>query len=509
MSSNDRKDTSSSDTTSTSYDHVLKYAGLLGSVRGLSMLASLLRNKVTAILLGSAGVGLIAIYNSIAQFVSSAGNLGIPFSGVRNLSEIFAQKDEAVIRHYVAVIRTWSVWTALLSVLICVGAAPLVSRWVFESDQYIGRICLLAPLVASLALTGGEMAILKATQRLKQIAAISGLGAFSTLFCTVPFYYLWQIDGIILALDLSTVAVLFIHFYFSLKLYPWEVNLRSRAYFRQGREMVRLGVPYTLAALAGSLSGLVVPSFLLAYGSLTDVGFYRVGYALMVSYAGMVFTSMEADYFPRLSAVHKNLEQMNDTVNKQIEIGVLLVSPILILLILVLPVVIWLLYSTEFLIISDMTVCATYYLFFKAITQPIAYIALAKGGLSVFLFFEIVYDVVSVLLIAGGYYWNGLVGTGIALSLSSLFDMAMIVTAYRCLYNFRFTPSAIRLVVGQSLCLALTVIVVLQPIVWIRLLVGGGMLLCSVGISYRILSRKTTIVQKWRQKIAWRCVARR
>ena len=41
-----------------SYSHVLKYTGIFGGVQGLAILVALLRNKLTARLLGEAGMGL-------------------------------------------------------------------------------------------------------------------------------------------------------------------------------------------------------------------------------------------------------------------------------------------------------------------------------------------------------------------------------------------------------------------------------------------------------------------
>ena len=70
-----------------SYGHVLKYTGIFGGVQGLNILISLVRNKLVALLLGPAGMGLAALFNSVVNFVSQATSFGISFSAVRHLSE--------------------------------------------------------------------------------------------------------------------------------------------------------------------------------------------------------------------------------------------------------------------------------------------------------------------------------------------------------------------------------------------------------------------------------------
>ena len=72
-----------------SYSHVLKYTGLFGGVQGLNIIMGLLRNKLIAVLLGPSGMGLASLFNSSINFISQATNLGISFSAVKNISEIY------------------------------------------------------------------------------------------------------------------------------------------------------------------------------------------------------------------------------------------------------------------------------------------------------------------------------------------------------------------------------------------------------------------------------------
>ena len=51
-------------TDNNSYRHILKYMGIFGGVQGLNILMSIVRNKVVAVLLGTAGMGLISLFNA-------------------------------------------------------------------------------------------------------------------------------------------------------------------------------------------------------------------------------------------------------------------------------------------------------------------------------------------------------------------------------------------------------------------------------------------------------------
>ena len=116
----------------TSYSHVLKYTGIFGSVQGLNIVIGLVRNKLVALLLGPSGMGLVSLLNSTITFMSQATSLGISFSAVKHISEIFDSGDEERIAHYIKVVRTWCLITALLGMLLCAMLGPVLSNYSFS-----------------------------------------------------------------------------------------------------------------------------------------------------------------------------------------------------------------------------------------------------------------------------------------------------------------------------------------------------------------------------------------
>ena len=96
------------DETEQNYGHILKYTGIFGGVQGLNILIGLVRNKIVASLLGPSGMGLVSLFNSTVAFISQATNLGISFSAVRHVSELFDTGDEERITHFIKVVRVWS-----------------------------------------------------------------------------------------------------------------------------------------------------------------------------------------------------------------------------------------------------------------------------------------------------------------------------------------------------------------------------------------------------------------
>ena len=71
------------------YTHILKYIGVFGGVQGLSIIIGVLRNKLVAVLLGPAGMGLVSLFNTMLNFISQATSFGISFSAIRTMSELY------------------------------------------------------------------------------------------------------------------------------------------------------------------------------------------------------------------------------------------------------------------------------------------------------------------------------------------------------------------------------------------------------------------------------------
>lgn len=165
---------------------------------------------------------------------------------------------------------------------------------------------------------------------------------------------------------------------------------------------------------------------MLKSGDTSMVGLYNAGYAIVVTYAGLIFVAMSTDYFPRLSAVNRDTKQMMILINRQIEITLLLITPVVVILVLFSPLIIPLLYADSFLPVVGMIQFASLNLLLRAFIWPIEYAALAKGDSLLYLFQEFSYNVFFVLVFLLGYDFFEIKGAGLALSVSAIFNLIVV-----------------------------------------------------------------------------------
>lgn len=484
------------------YDHVIKYTGLFGGVQGIMMLVSVARNKIVSELLGPSGLAMIKLFDNAIKLINQSTDFGISFSAVKHVAELFDQRTEEEVRNFVRTVRTFCLMTGLLGMLVCLALCQQISYWTFDSYDYSWHFAVLSLVVCMLTVQGGEMAILKGLKKLKKVAVIAVFGAIATLVICAPIYYFWRIDGIVFSLLLSGMAVLAIHLYYSTKVIPWRVSIFSKKEYSKGIPMVKLGIGYIIAGIFGQGAEYIIRTLILRYGELADVGLYTSGYTLAVSYANLVFVAFEADYFPRLSASHHDPKRMNQTVNQQIEVGTLLMAPLLTFFVLAMPILVPLLFSSKFVDAVPMAICASFYIFFKALTLPTAYLALAKGDSRMYMMTELVYDIFIAVAIPFAFKWWGLEGAGWALSVAGFLDMVLIHTLYSINYGYRMDMRKLKLYVAQFICFAVAVVSALHENPWMKL-ITAMMLVASTWISFAVLKKETNILPKLKKRL-WR-----
>lgn len=479
-----------------SYSHILKYTGLFGGIECLNIMISLLRNKFVALILGPQGMGLISIFNSTISLVSNSTNLGISMSAVRNISEAYERGEQDKMDNAIRLIRLWSLLTALAGMLTCIVLSPLLNSFSFSWGDHTLHFVCLSPIIALMAITGGETAILKGTRQLRQLARISIYNVIGTLVTSVPLYYWLGDTGIVPSLIIIALTQMILTIGVSFRLYPPRLSF-SKTDISEGFGMARLGIAFVLAGIFGSGASFMIRSYLNTSASLDTVGLYNAGYMMTMVYAGMVFSAMETDFFPRLSAVNEQVAKRNMIVNKQIEVSLLLISPLLVGLMVGLPIVLPLLYSAKFMPIMPMMQVTILAMYIRAMKLPMAYITLAKGDSRGYLLLEAIYDVVVVVLTIVGFNLLGLVGSGLAITLTSIADIFVVYGFTHYKYKYCISVSVLKYFIVQF-SIGLVALAVASTVTgtvpyWLS---GTVLVMASMFISVRILQSKVSLWRK-------------
>lgn len=478
-----------------SYGHVLKYTSLFGGVQVLSIMIGLVRNKAMAMILGAGGMGFNALFTSMQNFASQCTNLGISFGAVPRLSELHERQEDEMLRYNIQVIRLWSIIAALLGVVFCVVVSPLVNLLSFTWGDHTLHYAMLALAVAMGAITGGETAIMKATRQLGKVAKAQILTVIAALFVSVPLYYCYGHSGVVPAIVLIAFVTMIITLSYSYYSFPFRFYF-CRSMLRDGVGMIRLGMAFIVAAAIGSASEMAIRSYLNVVAGMDDVGLYNAAFMITITYSGLVFSAMETDYFPRLSGVANDMKVTNDMVNKQIEVSLLLLAPMLVALLAGLPVLIPMLFSSEFLPMVEMAQIAVLAMYFKVLTMPVAYITLARRLSLSYLLLETSYFVVLVVAIVCCYQWWGLWGTGLAIVIAHVAENLLVMGYAMWKYGYRITSSVVSYATSQMVIGFTAYAVTLLFDGWGYWITEAALTIVSTAYSVYVLRQKTRLWER-------------
>jgi len=410
-----------------SYRQIFKATSLFGGVQVVIIIIGIIKTKFIAVWLGTAGVGIMGLLTAPLSLITALTGLGLSVSAVREISEAAGSGDQLHIAKTVKILRRWVWFTGILGMGLTIILAPMLSIWSFGNSKYTFAFLILSITMLLTNITVGQKVVLQGMRRLKHMAKANVIGALLGLLTSLPLYYLYDVDGIVPSLLITTLSSLIVSRYYSRKITLQKVHISYKDSFKGGATMVKLGIVLAFSGLIGSLIRYIITAYISKKGGVEQVGLYQAGFTLITGYIGIVFTAMATDYFPRLAGTKDNKECIK-LINQQIEMALLIIAPICMALMIALPVVIRLLYSSDFLGTIPMVEWVLISVILKTIAWSLGFLFLAKADYSTS--FKI--DNITNVLFLGGYIVMysimGLQGIGIAELI--LYCFAMILAFY-------------------------------------------------------------------------------
>ena len=444
-----------------------------------NILIGIVRVKFVAILLGTAGVGIMGLLNAPLQLIVSVTGLGIAFSAVRDISEAHASGDQNGIARTILTLRRWSWFTGLLGAVITITFASFLSQWSFGNHDYAWAFVWLSVTLLLQAISKGQSSILQGTRRLKEMAKAGVVGSALGLITSIPLYYWYGLKGIVPAMIVSAITGLFLSWYFSRKVKLETIVFSIKETYNGGLGMARLGIYMTIAGFIASFSAYILNAFISNHGGVDQVGLFNAGWGVVGQYTGIVFAAMATDYFPRLSAIHADDGKVMELVRHQGETALLIMTPLLAILIVTMPLVVRLLYTPEFLPIVMFASLTVLGMQFKAVSWAMGYVYLAKGNGQLFLTMEVISGIFVLLLNLVFYNLYGLNGLGISFMFTYLVGMIFSYLVLKRKYHFSFPNKFFGRLITTYLFVVISFLTVFIQITTYRYLAGSIILVLA------------------------------
>lgn len=478
----------------TSYRSIFKATSLFGGVQVFQILINVVKSKIIAVLLGTAGVGVLGLYQSVTQLIQSLTSLGLSQSAVRDVSEANGTGDLGRISRIIIVLRKLVWITGLLGTFFVIVFSPVLSKTTFGNYDYTIPIVFLSITLLLDQLCSGQKAILQGLRKLKDLAKASVYGSSIGLIVSIPIYYFWGIQGIVPTLILNSATALLLSWYFSKKIKIHKIKITPKEVVCEGRLMLKMGIAMSISSIVSIASAYVLRGYLRMQGGVETVGLFTAGFAIINTYVGLVFTAMSTDFYPRLAAVNHDDNKCREIINQQGEIGALIMAPMLIIAIVFIPQVIILLYSNEFLDACGYVVFAALGMMFRFASVLVAHIFLAKSESKLYIINELAVCIYTLVLNVIGYELYGLKGLGLSFAVSYLLYMIQVYLISKKKYEFHYSKQFMKIFSFQLILVSVTLAIYLfMPSPYCYLL-GTLLIIVSGIVSLKGLDKRMGLI---------------
>jgi O-antigen/teichoic acid export membrane protein len=472
-----------------SYRTTFKSASLFGSLQVFNIFAGFIRGKIIATSLGGSGLGMLNIITSTIAMVSTISGLGLSFSGVRDISIASQSQELTVLSKTVKVFSYWLLMSSIIGAIIVLLGADILSKISFGDSNYRSYYAWLAILVFLTPLNTGYQAIMQGTRRLKGIAKSNLIGSIASVIIILPIYHYLGTRGIVPALIATALISYLARRYYLRKIKLLSVNVTYKETLIQGWKIAKLGITFMFVSLMAAAVIYLSNIYLLKYGSISELGYYRAGLSLTNQAVALVFSAISVDFYPRLSAVSTDNEKVSALINQQSEIILIIITPILIFLMLIAPIMITIFLTAEFNQITTFVRILSFATIIRAWSLPMDLITFAKGENRLTFILAIIGNISMIMSIIIGYRIGGISGIAFAYILHYSIIFIFLNIVFYKKYSFRYLRRANT---NAGLCVlfgGLALLAVLSETIKIGNYLAGIMFLISSTYSFYKLNK--------------------
>jgi PST family polysaccharide transporter len=476
------------------YGGIFKALALFGGVKVIKILISIIRSKAIAMLIGPAGMGINSLLKSTTDTINHLTGCGLHTSAVRDVAKAYHENNQDRINTTITTLRGLVWFTGLLGgIIVLVFAGPL-SQFAFGNRDYTAAFRILSIMMIFLQINVGQIALLQGCFHYKDLAKATLTGQILSLVLTLPLYYFFREKGIVPALLLASIIAVIRSIVFTRRVPYQKVKMSLKDYWKNGKEMLTLGIVISLGGQISNASSYLMNIIISRVGSVEAVGLYHAAMSMATSYVFLVLSAMTTDYVPRLSAIAGDDQEQIVAINKQIEMVLMIMSPLLVAFMVFAKEALLILYSSEFFAVKHLLELLMFAMFFRAISWCISYAFIARGDSKTFLMNECIIFVFSISLKYAGFYYGSFTGIGIAIILVYIIYTILMLVVSKRRFGFTLSSGFYKIAIPNFIiCVLALTVSFLGGAHWWRYVIGTMILGGSVWFSYTELDKRIHI----------------
>lgn len=333
---------------------LVKNTSYMAVTRIAQFAAALITTKISALLLGTIGVGIVNQLSFLTQKMSQFTTLSMVEAVVKQIAENrdkenVAELIKSAFKSYILLVSAFMI----LSIMILYIFANSLTIYVFGNASYLPYFFIGLFTFPLLILSSIPFAMLKGLRDIKSISRARIGIVIINLIIAVPLIFFYELAGAIAFVPISYLIDLLFHYYYAQKLYfgLYSINLKSilNAPFNTlfVKELILFsGFGLTIGTYA------IVSEFTCRSIVVSNLGVDKIGlYSPIIMWAsvftGFLLPSLSTYLYPRFCEL-KTKYEISGLLNDSLRLGTLMILPLLLLGIPFKEYIITIFFSKEF-----------------------------------------------------------------------------------------------------------------------------------------------------------------
>ena len=390
---------------------LVKVSSLTAVSTVIRMLTGFVLVKVIAVVVGPSGLAILGQLNGFVAIVLVIGTLGINNGITKYVAEFGESRKREI---FIATAVKLSVSSSLIVGLLLIMFSSLLSNKILYNEGYSSVFIVFGITLVFYSLNTILLCILNGLKLYKKFVVINILASIIGLIFSAFLLYFYGLYGALIGTVTFQSVVFFVTPFF-LKDQPWfKLSILKRKFSNKAS---KLFLSYSLMTLFSTCVGpgmqLFVRNFMIGEIGIVNTGLWDSTNKLSTAYLAIFTTSLTVYFIPRFSEINDKAE-----IKREIFKSIKLLAPFLLIMLTGIYFlrghIIKILFTAEFIKISDIIIYQLIGDFFKVISWLFAFLLLAKAMTTKYILSELFFNSLLTFLTVYSVQQMGLVGGTIA-----------------------------------------------------------------------------------------------
>jgi O-antigen/teichoic acid export membrane protein len=408
---------------------IIKVFSLTSISTLIKMLTGFISIKVVAVIIGPSGIALLGQLNNFSSIAMTAASGGIN-SGITKYVAEYKESPNKV-RLFISTALQITLILSLFCGLLFILFSRALSSLILSNISYSYVFTLFGITLTLYTLNNLLMSIINGYKEFKNFVNISIINSIAGVIFTVILVFIWQLKGALISAVTYQSIGLFITI-FMVSRSPWFVSKNFKVRFSKLvlKKYLSFSLMTLVTAATVPVSQLFLRTYVIEHLSTTEAGWWEAMNRISGMYLMVITSSFGVYYLPRLSEIKDKKE-----LKKEILTAYKIIIPILVVgftaIYFLRDLIIQILFTKEFYPMRDLFIWQLIGDMFKIATWLIGVSFIAKSLTKLYIFNEIFFSILFVVL--GVYLINyfNIKGLTIAYMINYLVNMLFMVIIFK------------------------------------------------------------------------------